>query len=1147
MAFDPTTASEFNPAGAKPVATGDTGFDPSSATAFDPTSAKAAKEGKGFFSELGKGLGEMSFEDWKKNSMIAPILEYTARSALGGIMPGLEPVTPTEQKQVLRSASETFNALKEGVANPVETGKAIAKKAVDNPGAFTADLIKGLVYDPEMFAAGAVGRIGKLSEEAGTAAKAARVATNTANTATQFGVLAAGAEGAKAKLEGRDVDPKELMQAASESVYTAVAFEAMHNAISGAKRGFNASQAKPAEPMAGPTPEPTGPTGPKGPPESMFRTPEEKNLVSSKADSIREEIEKIQEKYAGTDKPLNKTDAARLKTLDAQMAKDPRLVEAMQQRIEQKKVFTEAEPTVITEEAKVPVEAPVAPEPAKAERYATQWADVAPIYAKRSAGELLSADEIRKIKDFERMEAGDKRPGEVTPTEPVTKTERAFYEVYPGQSRESVLAAAKEDKLSMLDEAAPLADKSIVDRSLAELEQMKREGSYAQQAEETVRQRINNIQAEQRFIHNNTVKVLEDVPDVLRREAVSDAIDKGNFKGLTAKETETANFIKEQFKKIGEEAKKLDIIKDLRDNYITYLVDWQKSGIKNISDFVESFIESGAGGRETVSGKSRFGKEGKYETFEQLNERLKNSDLVLRTKDAAEIYQTYANAMQKAIENRKMINELKGLTDVEGYPLMQRITEKDPIPRGWTTINAPQMQGYAVHPEIAPALKFVFENSEPSKVMKGLNAVSQVTKRLQVMASLFHFKSLLEAKFLTDFKDFGKDIFTGFKGTRNALELFKKGGLGDDVDLLLRNGTKIDMPEDVSKGLLTEVGRGADAIMNKLGPKTDRNFERTGTAVEKYTLGAFDKLTWDFAHTGFKLQVALRELERMKRNYPDANPNELAREVSSFVNNTFGGLNWFDVAQRSTTKVGKELAMWAFNNQNRRALQLVMFAPDWTVSTLRALTTAIGIGYKDGKLTFKGTGLKGLVKPRTETDLARLYQLRAALMWGTAINALNMATSGRDIWDNKDPTRIEFRDGTSMQLAKHSMEPIHWLKDPAKTLTNKLGFLPQITAPLIFGKEYLQPGAPDLLDPSLSGRLKAAGQKALPFQIQSVASAPEGEGAKRAIAGTLGFPVYGGTPEQKAKQRVERKKAEMEKRIQRIKEETERAKKTRPE
>ena len=1130
MAFDPSTATEFNPVNAKPVATGETGFDPSSAKAFDPTSAKAAKEDKGFLSELGKGLGEISFEDWKKNSMIAPILEYTARSALGGIMPGLEPISEAEQKQVRRSASDTINAFKEGVANPIETGKAIAKKASDNPGAFTADLIKGLVYDPEMLATGAVGRIAPLVKDASTAAKIGRTAVNTANTATQFGVLAAGAEGAKAKLEGRDVNPQDLMQAASESVYTAVAFEAMHNAVAGAKRGFTPSEAKPVEPGA-------APLQPKGPAETLFRTPEEKNLVTGKADAIRDEIEKIQQKYAGSDKPLTKTDAARLKTLDAQMAKDPRLVQAMQERIEQKKAFTEAEPTTVIEESKVPVEPPVTPEPFKDERYATQWADVAKLYAKRSAGELLSTDETRRIKDFERMEAGEKRPGEVPPAEPVTKTERAYYDIYPGQTRESVLATVKEDKLSMLDETAPPADKAIVDKSLSQLEEMKREGSYAQQAEESVRRRINDIQAKERFIHNDTVKLVKDIPDPVARERISDAIDTGNMSGLSAAEKTAADFLKTKFKDIGERAKKLGIVKELRDNYITHIVDWEKSGIKNIQDAVTAFIETGGTGRESLSGKSRFGKERKYETFEDLNKALQDSGLELRTKDAAEIYQQYARSMERAIENRELINGLKALTDVEGYPLMQRITEKEPIPRSWTTINAPQMQGYAIHPEIAPALKFVFENSEPSKVMKGLNAVSQITKRLQVMGSLFHAKSLLEAKLFTGFVPLAQDIVTGFKGTRDAIDMFKKGGVGDQVDFLIKNGLKVEMPEDVSRGILSDIGKVGDSLMGKLGPIKGKNLEKAGAGVEKYTLGLADKVTWDFMHTGFKLQVAMRELERMKRNYPDANPAELAREVSSYVNNSFGGLNWFDVATRSTSKIGKELAMWAYNNQNRRALQLLLFAPDWTISTLRALKTAFG----------EGTGLKGLVKPRTEADLARLYQLRAALVYGTIVNGLNNITAGRNIWDNKDPTRLEFRDGTSMQLAKHSMEPVHWIKDPIKTLTNKLGFIPQITAPLIFGKEYLQPGAPDLLDQSLTGKLAAAGKKALPFQIQSIASAPEGEGVKRAIAGTLGFPVYGGTPEQKAKQRVERKKAEMEKRIKFIKEEAERAKKTRPE
>ena len=94
------------------------------------------------------------------------------------------------------------------------------------------------------------------------------------------------------------------------------------------------------------------------------------------------------------------------------------------------------------------------------------------------------------------------------------------------------------------------------------------------------------------------------------------------------------------------------------------------------------------------------------------------------------------------------------------------------------------------------------------------------------------------------------------------------------------------MPEDVSRGILSDIGRGADNIMEKMGPKTGGLGEKFGAGAEKYTLGVADKLTWDFMHTGFKLQVALRELERAKLNHPNANPIELAREVNSFVNKT---------------------------------------------------------------------------------------------------------------------------------------------------------------------------------------------------------------------------------------------------------------------
>ena len=47
---------------------------------------------------------------------------------------------------------------------------------------------------------------------------------------------------------------------------------------------------------------------------------------------------------------------------------------------------------------------------------------------------------------------------------------------------------------------------------------------------------------------------------------------------------------------------------------------------------------------------------------------------------------------------------------------------------------------------------------------------------------------------------------------------------------------------------------------------------------------------------------------------------------------------------------------------------------------------------------------------------------------------------------------------------------------------------------------------------------------ALPFQVQAAATAPPGEGVKRAVLGTMGLPVYGGTAEQKKTARAEREK-----------------------
>jgi len=452
-------------------------------------------------------------------------------------------------------------------------------------------------------------------------------------------------------------------------------------------------------------------------------------------------------------------------------------------------------------------------------------------------------------------------------------------------------------------------------------------------------------------------------------------------------------------------------------------------------------------------------------------------------------------------------------------------------------MDSPQFAGYAVHPDLMPALKFVFD-SGPSDLMAALGYVSQITKRINVIGSFFHAKSLIEvlsstgsviplwtpAKEIT-LGGIDKLLGTKYSGITKALDQFRKGGLGDNVDKWIKEGGLVlEVPEDVAKGILSSTGKFADAMIAKYGPKT-RVLESSLTAVEKATLGIFDKITWDFLHTGGKIMVADAYLGRARMEALRAGKpfDEVAarKEISSFVNDSFGGLNWFDAATQTQNEFAKRMAMAAYSPAGRRGLQIMLFAPDWTLSTIRAFTAALPKGLNPTKWN-PVEGVKGMMTPTTKADYARLYQFKTAIAYITLVNGINMLVAGRPAWENKDPTRIEFPDGTSMQAMKHAMEPAHWIMDPIKTLSNKLGFIPKAAIIYTAGTEYASPQAPKLVDPSMLGRTEAVLKGAVPFQVSAAREAPEGEGAKRALLGTLGFPLYGGTKEQKKEKRAER-------------------------
>jgi len=525
-----------------------------------------------------------------------------------------------------------------------------------------------------------------------------------------------------------------------------------------------------------------------------------------------------------------------------------------------------------------------------------------------------------------------------------------------------------------------------------------------------------------------------------------------------------------------------------------------------------------------------------------LAENGKDYRFKLKSDNLADIYADYAHSVEKAIENKNLITNLKQVRNAAGEALIRPITKEDPLPHGWEVMDNSELAGYAVHPDLLPALRFVFD-AGPGQLMEAMGTVSQITKRINVVGSFFHAKSLMEVMssaqipIWTPLKEAivlplvekGVKAATGkelqLSAISQAVDQYKKGGVGDNVDKWIKEGgLQLDAPEDVSRGILASMGKFAESMIGKYGPKT-RVLESTMSTVEKYTLGLFDKYTWDYLHTGGKLMVADAYLDKARlQAAKEGKPfDEVAArvEISRFVNDSFGGLNWFDAARSAETELGKRMAMAAYSPAGRRGLQIALFAPDWTISTLRAFSSALPKGLNPTKWP-PIEGAKGLMTPTTKADYARLYQFKTAVTYLTLINAINMMVAGRPVWENKDPTRIEFPDGTSMQAMKHAMEPVHWIMDPDKTLSNKLGFIPKAAIIGIAGTEYASPNAPKLVDRSATNRFKTAAAGALPFQVSAAKDAPQGEGAKRALLGTMGFPVYGSTPEQRKLKKAER-------------------------
>ena len=605
-------------------------------------------------------------------------------------------------------------------------------------------------------------------------------------------------------------------------------------------------------------------------------------------------------------------------------------------------------------------------------------------------------------------------------------------------------------------------------------------------------------------------------PDEIRRLELQDKADRlerviKHWESLGSEEhaLPVLKAIQERFKAIGEAAKKEGVLDGLLENYVTHVLDFSKSKLnaaeqKALLDKIFGEIKEGKFTRD-------FSQHRTYETLRELEKAVEGTGVIVHT-DIAKIAEAYEKSINTARIVKKTIDHLSTTAAPDGRMYMVPADQIATHPgyEHFTGKGAKPIAESIIHPDLVDAMGHMYRQSDPSLILRGLGAISHLTKALNTIGSLFHAYSLGTAHAITSPSNFLKEVFSRGEGIRKAVEAFKTDENHELIDSFIKEGLLVST-EDIKQTIIADTGKFADSLLSKFGPKI-KLFEHATDPLDRHVLQKLNSFTWDYMHAGQKLNLAMTMFGRMKAKNPEIPDSQLRQEIASHINNTFGGLDWLEVADQTKNKYLRAMAMKASNIQGREWGQVLLFAPDWTVSTLRAFTTALPKELTKPKNWQLKEGVKGVFNPKTQGDLARKYVLHTAIAYLTILNGINMAlNNGRPIWENKNPTRIDLGDGTSMQAAKHSMEAAEWALDPDKTLGNKLGFIPKAVTILTTGTAYPSPTAPKLKDTSILGRVKAIGVTALPFQAGSAVQAPKGDELKRALASTVGLPIYGRT------------------------------------
>jgi hypothetical protein len=539
-------------------------------------------------------------------------------------------------------------------------------------------------------------------------------------------------------------------------------------------------------------------------------------------------------------------------------------------------------------------------------------------------------------------------------------------------------------------------------------------------------------------------------------------------------------------------------------------------------------------------------------TFDSINEALKvGKKIKPGMDDPAELLRVYTFALSKALTNKNLIHYLKNKNIIIGKtannnPISLRLfyTKQDRqfIPKNYQEQFKPYKhrilgdQEVYVHQDIIKSLEMIFDASDEPKLIGGLFTINLMMKRLAVAASFFHAGALVESMIFAgnSFKTIGKFLNprskqeilqmienpllqqNNFKNIlnikeenmNNLLTAANKFGFKNLIDFAKASNLKISTPEDIGFDRFYANIRQTEQLINhQFGFKTTGKIEK----VFKW----FDRITWDRLFSQAKIYTFLRQLDKIvKPGDTKSVVYNKAKIAAQFTNDAFGGQDWVAITQKISNPIFKKLAQTLFAPGSRGYMQLLMFAPDWTISNIRIIAKSLPLFEPDP----------------IARSMYQAYFAKAALMYGTIGTALNYIFSGKSQLENKDPTRIDLGDGQVLTFSKQLMEPFHWITDPQNTALKKIGSVPRAIIEILTNKEYLttkwSPNLTTKDDTAIEKAIKIggkAGEKFLPIwllsSVRTISDKYEQEGISPDLAsdvaldfvlGQLGHPRYKG-------------------------------------